>query len=735
VFFAANYVSASERLFQIDFTLRLANGRLSEMLADLALPIDRFFRTVGLHRAGRAIAASYDAFSREVFEAAIEGVNAWIQTMPARPVEYEVLDLDPEPLPTGQEGIAYASATSAFMSWTLSGNWDSELLRWEIANRLGYEEMLALFPDIPSDPSIVTAGKDAGTGGRRSVLGLLANAPLPPSMQGSNNWVVAGSRSVTGKPLLANDPHLRAQTPSVWFEVHLAAPGLDVTGVSLPLVVGVLIGHGPRIGWGLTNLGGDTQDAYLERLNDDRTAALYEGAWEPTTLHREAIHVRGHDEPVTLHVPETRHGPIVDSYMIGITAPEVVTMDHAEAFALRWTGHTMGVSPTTMHRMATAATMEEFREALRDWHCPGQNVVYADVDGNIGYQCTGVHPIRRRGDGTVPVPGWTAEFEWDGWVPFEDLPWSINPTEGFLATANQKIHDDSYPHLLGRDFLPAHRARRIVELLTAVPRHSKETFARMHSDTVSNAARAIVPHLLQVEPADERQKEALAYLEGWDHSLAPDSVAAALYQVWCRHIAEVVLLPKMGRHLYDHYYARRQYTVQFQYTVLPQILAFPSATWFGEDGREARDRALRHALTQALDELTERLSANMGGWTWGSIHRIRFQGQLALIPDLTELFTAGEAPWGGDEMTICQGLSEPGGSSDEVAVVPSWRQILDLSDWDASVGTHTVGQSGNPASPHWNDLFALWSRGEYHPLPYTRAAVEAAAEGTLRLTP
>ncbi len=733
LFFAANFVSASERLFQLDFMLRLANGRLAEMLSQLTLHLDRFFRTVGLNRAGRTIAAGYDDLSLEIFDAALHGANAWIERMPEKPVEYEVLGLDPSQFPTGADGAAYATAFSAFMSWTLSGNWDNELLRWIIADRLGFEAMQALFPDVETEASVVTAGKHDHA--RDAALAILRTAPLPASMEGSNNWVVAGSRSVTGKPLLANDPHIRAQTPSVWFEVHLNAPGIDVAGVTFPLVAGVVIGHSDRIGWGFTNVGGDTQDLYLERLNEDRTAAWYDGAWEPVTVHREEIHVRGHDQPVILEVPETRHGPVMDSYMIGIEQPEVVAIDATQTFALRWTGLEMAASPRAMFDMARARTMEEFREALREWRCPGQNVVYADVDGNIGYQCTGVYPIRRRGDGTIPVPGWLPEYEWDGFIPFEELPWCVNPDEGFLATANQKIHDDAYPYLIGQDWLPSHRARRIVEMLTAEQVHSKETFARMHSDTVSLAARQIVPHLLEVEPHDDRQKQALAYLRDWDSALGAESVAAAIYQVWCIHLTEAILLPRMGRQLYEHYYSRREWTVAFQYQVLPNILEFPTAMWFGENGREARDRVARESLVKALDELTSRRGEDMDAWTWGSIHRIRFAGQLAMIPDLAELFTAGEAPWVGDEMTVCQGMFEPGAGTYDVVVVPSWRQILDASDWDASVGTHTVGQSGNPASPHFADLFPLWSKGEYHPMPFSRAAVDAAAQGTLRLTP
>jgi penicillin amidase len=205
--------------------------------------------------------------------------------------------------------------------------------------------------------------------------------------------------------------------------------------------------------------------------------------------------------------------------------------------------------------------------------------------------------------------------------------------------------------------------------------------------------------------------------------------------VWCIHLAEAILLPRLGKQLYEHYYSRREWTVAFQYQVLPTLLEFPTAMWFGQDGHAARDRVAGQALGKALDELQGRCGDDMEAWTWGSIHGVRFVGTLGMIPDLTELFTAGEAPWVGDEMTLCQGLFEPGGGTYDVVVVPSWRQILDLSDWDASVGTQTVGQSGNPASPHFNDLFQLWSKGEYHPLPFTRDAVEAAAEGTLRLTP
>jgi penicillin G amidase len=733
LFFAQGYIAASDRLFQLELMLRFGSGRLSELFGDLTLSLDRFIRTVGWNRAARRLIEQWDDLSWEMSEAFFEGSQAWLSRMPVRPVEYEILQLDPS-LPTSPEAAVMGAGASIQMAWGLSTNWDAELLRVEVADRLGWEAMTTLFPELDPEPGVVVAGKNSGHAGRRWALDLLREAPLFPRGQGSNNWVVAGRRSVTGKPFLANDPHLFVQVPSIWYEMHLSAPGIDVRGVALPFLPGVLIGHNDRIAWGITNLGGDTQDLFLERLSEDGKTALYNGAWEPLTTHREEIAVRGRTDPEVVEARETRHGPILDAYMIGIGDPSVVEGGIRETYALRWVALEEGAKPSTVYRLDTAANFEEFRAALSEWATPGGNFVYADVEGNIGYQATGWHPIRQKGDGTIPVPGWSDEFEWDGYVPFEELPFSYNPDEGFVATANNRIHDDSYPYLLGKDFLPPFRVRRIVELLTATDTHDVESFRRIHMDTVSLPAREIVPHLVAVEPANDRQKEALALLAEWDFDLGADSAAAALYEVWCCRIGDAILLPRLGEELHGHYFARRQWTNSFQFQVLPNLLAYPTATWFGGEGKQARDELLRKALDTALEELTTAMGEDMTGWSWGAIHRVRFAGQLARVPDVAELFTAGEAPWGGDEQTVCQGMYEPGAGYD-VVVVPSWRQIIDLSDLDASVGTHTVGQSGNPASPHFSDLFPLWSTGQYHPLPFTRQAVEAATESRLELAP
>ena len=730
LFLAQGFVVASERLFQLDMTLRLANGRLATMFADLVLPMDRFARTVGWNRAGVRIAAAYDDLSRRMTASFRAGVRAWLETMPAPPVEYGILAVAPD-VPTGGDAEAYWASAVAYLGWTLSGNFDDELLRAEIAERLGWDTMRELFPDLPVEAPSTIAGKRDG---RRSAFDLLRVAPSRPPGRGSNNWVVAGSRTASGKPLLANDPHLTVEMPSVWIECHLSAPGYEAAGVSFPFAPGVVIGHAAHHAWGVTNVGGDTQDLYLERLSDDRTTALYEDAWEPVTVHREEIEVRGRHEPGVLEVRETRHGPILDSYLVGMLSSQVIEGGVSETYALRSVGREHGILPSTLVRIATAESFDGFREALRDWHVPGQNFVYADVDGTIGYQCTGLYPVRRKGDGTIPVPGWTAEHEWDGFVPFDELPWSVDPDEGFLVTANNRIHDDAYPHLIAKDFAAPFRVRRIAELITATELHTRGTFAAIQTDAVSLSAREVLPLLLQVEPATDRQGEALRLLAAWDGDLAAGSAAAAVYQVWSRRIAEEVLRPKLGDELFDHYYARRDSSNAFGSQVLPNLLANPTATWFGANGTAARDEVLRRALDAALDELTAKLGGDATDWRWGALHTVVFAHPLAMIGDLTELFTGGVVEKGGDDSTIDAGGFAPG-EDYGAAVVPSWRQIVDLSDPDAAIGAHTTGQSGHPASPHWNDLVPLWAKGERHPMPFTRCAVEAAAASALILRP
>ena len=728
LFFAQGFVVASDRFFQIELLMRYSTGQLSELIGALTMPLDRFIRTMGWPGMADRHVAAWDQQSTEECGAFWAGVIAWREQMAAPPVEYAILEADPW-IPTTETGLRATAGFALLLAYTLTRNWDAELLRAEVAEKVGVDGMLDLFPDTVNLPAYLQAGKSTHPA-RQS---LMAQAHLPTSGQGSNEWVVSPARSATGAVLLANDPHLAILSPAMWYECHLSAPGFHAAGASLPFAPGVVIGHNDRIAWGVTDTESDVSDLYLEHLSEDGKTVEYQGNWEPVTIREETIMVRDGD-PVTLAVTETRHGPILDSYLIGIADPASIEGGIRQTYALRWVASQATVQPSGLTKINAATDWDSFRAALSGWECPALNFVYGDVDGNIGYQLWGRHPVRRAGDGTLPVPGWTDEHEWVGDVPRSELPWAYNPVEGFLCNANNKAHHDSYPHLLTKDFLPPFRALRIAEMLTAIPEHNVESFAAIQNDTRSLAVREVLPHLLAMAPLNDGQSLALSLLATWDHDLGRDSAPAAIYEVWNNHLARLVLLPRLGKDLYVHFHARRQWTNAFEFLALPAMLACPSQRWFGGDGIAARDAVLAQALDLALAELTQKLGPDMTSWRWGALHKATFAGQLGMVPGLEELLTAGVVEMGGNEQTVCQSLHEPD-LSYKVSIVPSWRQILDLSNWDASVGILPGGQSENPTSPHYNDMLGLWAKGEYHPLPFSRAAVDAATVATQHLVP
>ncbi|MDH5224107.1 MAG: penicillin acylase family protein [Actinomycetota bacterium] len=712
LWFAHGVVTAGERLFQLELTIRAANGRLSELFGDRTLDDDRLARTVGFHRAGARIASGWDERSRRMHERFRAGVRAWVADMPAAPLEYTLLDTQPW-IPDDE--AAWASAF-VLLAWGLSGNWDTELLRAWIGEA-GDDDLVArLLPPPPVDAPEVVPG---------ALAGALFDATRRVKGQGSNAWAVAGSRTTTGAPLLANDPHLLAVQPGVWFECHLSAPGYRARGVALTFSPGVLLGCTDHHAWGVTNVGGDVQDLFEERLNGDRSAAEHEGAWEPLTMHREEINVRGEDEARVVEVRESRHGPLLDTFVSGMVHPEYVALPDEPVYALSWVGLDQGIRPSLVVDAAAARSFDDFRAAtLEGLACPGQNVVYADVDGTIGYACTGRYPVRGRGEGTSPVPGWTGDHEWTGWVPVEELPWGVDPERGFLVSANHRMHDESYPHLIGNDFHTPFRARRIAEVLAGGAHHDVTAMEALQTDVVSVAARENLELLLAHLDADGGEadvRDALMLLGGWDAEMASDSAATAVYQVWCSHIARLALAPTLGDELFDRYHAWRE---PFQCRTLPQMLRT------GELDRDLLERA----LVDAFAELRSSLGDDATSWRWGDLHRVRLAHPLAAIPGFEALFVALDAGVGGDDQTVLQtGVDARAGYA--AAVIPSWRAVYDLGDLDRSVGVLPTGESGNPASSHWSDQAPLWLAGRTHALAFSEPAVDAAAVSEMRLVP
>jgi penicillin amidase len=718
LFLAQGFVHAQDRLWQMEFNRRIAAGRLSEIFGETTLETDRFLRTVGLRRAAEAEWEIQDADARAAARAYADGVNAFLARYRNRlPVEFGLLRFAPEAW-TPIDSLAYAK----LMAWVLSGNWESEILRAHLVSRFGPEGAQTLLPPYPGDhPVIVPQAVDYTPFRSPAVLRALDAAPRRTGI-GSNNWVLAGARTATGAPLLANDPHLEAGMPSIWYEMHLAGGAINVVGSTFPGTPGVIIGHNEHIAWGVTNAGPDVQDLYIERFHPtDPTRYLFKGTWENVTVVTERIVVKGRRDPVILPVRITRHGPILNSVVEGL--PYFV--------ALRWTALDRGTVLTSFSRLMRAKNWDEFRDALRLWTVPAQNFVFADRAGNIGYQLPGRIPIRAKGDGLLPVPGWTGEYEWTGEIPFERLPSWLNPARGYIVTANNRIVPERYRHLIAREWDPGFRARRIEAVLTSKAKVGMEDFRRIQMDVASLPARAIVRALGNVRIAEEPAASLLSAslldeLIAWDGVLSPDSRPAAIYEVFRVTLPGLIFKDVLGPDLFEKYMGRSD---AWTLTIM-RLLGDPGSPWWGPDGREA---VVAKALAQANEVLTQRLGSDRSRWRWSRLHGMQFEHPIGRVPALGWIFNATAPATGGDAYTVNNGGFSP--KTFRQVVVASYRQIIDLDDFDRSVSIHTTGQSGLPFHPHYKDFVPMWATGQYHPMLFSRARIQEAAKSTLTLTP
>lgn len=731
LFFAQGYVTAQDRLWQLEFNRRLVRGRLSEVFGPLTVEPDRLFRTLGLARAAAADWAALDAESRLAMQAYADGVNAFVAATPALPAEFSLLVLSFEPWqPT--DSLAW----SKMMAWQLSGNLGAELLRAELVGRFGPEAAARLMPSLPpgvvpvTTPGLQYEGMGASL---RKQLDRVFNLVRPRSEElGSNNWVVAGARTVTGKPLLANDTHLGLQLPSPWYAVHLKGTGVDVIGFSLPGTPGVIIGHNQRIAWGVTNTYADVQDLFVERRHPERRDHyLYAGQWEPATVVHEEIAVRGWVQPVRLEVHYTRHGPVLNGDAEG-----------EDPLALQWTAFRSARLPAAVLALGKAQNWAEFRAALRDFDVPAQNFVYADVDGNVGFQLAGLVPVRQQGDGLLPAPGWTGDHEWTGYLRFDELPSALNPTEGYFATANDRVVPDDYPYLVTHEWAPSFRVERAKQLLAGNPGADRSAMMAMQLDLRSAFAEALVPYLLAAGGRGLAEEwagagmgvpSALATLQGWDFVLAAESPAATVYAVVYERLVRNVFADELGAELFPYYDS----SSRSHMLATVDMLRRADEPWFDDVGtpaREDRDAILWRSLVEAAGALQRRFGPDPARWRWGDLHSVTFAHPLGQVPLLDRLFNRGPFLRGGDATTLnVAGYSflAPYRESHHAAM----RMVLDLSDWDQSLAVLTLGQSGQPLSRHYDDHLPLWLAGRYLPLPYSDAAVAAAAVARLQLAP
>jgi penicillin amidase len=722
-FFGQGFCHAQDRLWQMELTRRLAAGRLSEVFGKDALDVDRFHRRLGLHRAAQHEWDISDADVRDSLRAYAAGVNACIDGLVASkklPVEFVLARFQPEPWePVDTLGFA------RYLAYSQSPNWESELIRSRLIAKVGYAAAANLEPDVWQADSDALPRLENWGPAEMPEVGELPPVLLPGGPPASNAWAVSGARSSTGKPLLANDPHMFPRFPSVFYEAHLAAGGeLNVAGGSVPGAPGILIGHNRHIAWGITASMADVSDLFVERLDPgDERRTEFAGRWESGTLIRETIRVKGRAQPWIEEVLITsRHGPLL--------TPTGSIADEHRPLALRSMVLEAPSAAAALLAINRATGWDEFRAAASRWGTPAMNITYADVDGNIGYQLVGCVPVRERGEGLVPAPGWSGQYEWRGSIPFEELPSAFNPPDGLWANANHNVAKKS-KHFFTREFVDPARYRRIRQVLESKPRHSAVDFGALQADEVSLPARQLAAVLVEhLRPTTRLERRALDELRGWDGRISADSSAASIYEVFrnellrARHAAALGdLFPALlgvGPHpllgaVNSHYFLQTHRVVQF-------VSSSPA------------DPAVRVAFRATVEFLSRRFGRNVGSWQWGRLHQLQLSHALSIRKPLGLLFDVPAFPWGGDLETVRAGGSWPPGFK-AAGPISAYRFIADCADWDNSLSSIPGGQSGHRGSAYYADQVETWRRVGYHPLSFTRPAIARVQRHTLRLLP
>ncbi len=718
---ALGFVHAQDRLWQMDYMRRVGAGRLSEVIGPATLGTDRFMRTLGLYRVAEANLTQLSAPPRALLDAYVEGVNAFINS-PDKPwpPEFYILRYEPE---------AWRAADSLvwgrLMALRLSGNWTEELLRARIARRLKPEEVDFLWPPYPADAPVTLGNLGALYRGLPlRELGEILPWELKPK-DASNFWVLAGSQTRSGSPILANDPHLPLRAPGTWYLVRIETPKLTLAGVTVPGMPFHILGHNGSIAWGFTTTHSDTQDLFVERLaKDDPGKYLTPDGPRPFETREEVIEVRG-QEPERLTVRSTRHGPVISD-----AVPQARgSAEAGTVLALAWPAlRSDDRSGEALYRLNRARDWRGFVDALRNWHSPQQNIAYADKSGTIGFMAPARVPIRRRGDGTLPMPGWSGAYDWKGSIPFEDLPIARDPARGRIVNANNRIVPDSYPYLIAAHWPAPYRAQRIHQMLDAGGPATPPSIQAMQQDTASLAARELLPLLLEARPETDRGQVALSLLSEWDGRMERNQAAPLVFDAWLRELTRVLFADELG----DDFEAFQRPRPALVAKVLREEQA-----WCDDRTTEVTEGCpaqLVTALEDALNLLTERFRQPVDRLRWGEAHLARFgHPVLSRVPFLERLFGFAVETSGGD-FTVNRAAASFNGPRDslfEDIHGPGYRAVYDLAKLDDSRFMIATGQSGNPLSPLYGNLAERWRDGIYLKLDGT----ETESTDRLRLIP
>ncbi len=681
LFFAQGWITAKDRLFQIDLWRRQGTGKLAEVLGPSAVGRDRIARLVRFRGDWNKEYESYAPDGRRIIAAFANGINAYIKSLKTRPLEFRLAGYDPG-LWTPEDVVARVAGLGMTSNLTQEINRSTEIANFGVANVEKFAPPdpfvhLAVPPgiDIKAITAEIIKDYQAATGAARF-----------PGDQGSNDWVIDGTMSATGKPLLANDPHRPITVPSLRKTVHLVAPGWDAIGAGEPALPGIAVGHNETIAWGFTIVGTDQEDLYVEKINPaNPNQYLFRGAWKPVEIEKQQIAVKD-AAPVATELRYTQHGPIIYE-----------DRDRHLAYVLKWVGaEPGGAGYLAGISAARAKNWNEFLASMQRFKVPSENMVYADTQGNIGWFAAGFSPIRKGWTGLLPVPGDSGEFEWSGYLPLAEMPQTYNPPRHFIATANAKILPPGYTKQIAYDWALPYRVQRIEQMLSAPKKFTVQDFEQMQYDVVSLPAKrfqAIVrkAHL-------ERHRELVDEFLKWDARVTADSRPALLFEMWMGALPSYVYPPDW----------RGRSSVEI---VLKSLEDKPNP------------RAVIESLDRAVAEIEKNLPHHET-WKWSAYHTMTWRHPLGV-----KTLALPPTPRSGDANTVHAAGGAAGASG------ASYREIFDLADWDRSVVTNTPGESGDPESKHYRDLLDDWAAGKYHPLPFSRKAVEAATEERILLEP
>ena len=712
--FALGFLHAQDRLWQMELQRRVASGRLSEVLGERTFDTDRLMRTLGIARAAERIAEKLDPPTVASLEAYARGVNAFLDGEPVLPVEFLAMRVKPEPWRV-EDSLGWMLV----MAWDLSGNWRNELARLRLAGKLSPGQLAQFLGPYPGDgtaplPDFRALYPPVEDAARR----LLAASPDPGEAHGSNNWALAGARTASGKPLLANDPHLGLQVPAIWYFAHLESPQGKVVGATLPGLPYVVLGRNASLAWSMTTTLGDTQDLFVERLSPKRPDH-YDTPQGPRPFVMREEAVRVGTQVRRFVVRETRHGPVISDAVASAagSAPKGYVL--ALAWAALDEGNATARAGLEMNRAINAP---DFVQSLQDFHAPQQTLVYADRDGRVGFVAPARVPLRRADNeamGRVPVPGWDAKYDWQGFAPFERLPRAVDPPSGAIVTANQRIVPPDFEPFMTTDWMPPYRANRIAALLAGQAKHDMASMRRIQGDAESALARALMPVFLGAAPGTEAGRRALALARGWDGVMRVDSPAPLVFAAWYRELTRLVYADELGELFADFWDQRAAFMIA--------VMTGGASAWCDDVNTPAVEtcpQLAARAMDLAAADLAKRYGAE-SGWRWGDAHVAASDHRpFGAVPQLARWFNLPVAT-PGDTYSVNVGHNHIRDDARPFANrhAASLRAIYDFADLDRSLFMHSTGQSGNRLSPWYGNFVARWAAVDYITIPTAREAI------------